>query len=430
MNTEWLKETIRLVEKRKRVEAAALFLVMENENLTRFAENRITQNTTRHRIQLQVTTVHNKRRGMAETSDVSNRGVLAALRKAEAIVKLTPEDPEFINLPGSQRYPVVSRFFAQTANLTVETKAKVIAKLTAESVSRKTTASGIFRSGDYGLYMANTAGLLADHIWTEAEFSMTAQSADSSGSAVGQDEDAAKINHEALADEAFRFEELGRNPRELKPGAYKTLMTARSLAELMPFVAYQMDRRAADEGRSFFKNKIGKKILSSKIDIIADPKDRLNPGLPIDLYNDGISRKKAVLVEKGVLQNLWCRRYWAKKKRVPMVSPALAFSMSGGNKSLEELIRKMDRGLLVMHLWYIRYVNPMDLILTGTSRDGLFWVEDGRIKHAVKHMRFNESPMRMFKNPLALGLPERRQGSMLLPPVLVNDFNWASGTTF
>ncbi|RPI73901.1 MAG: TldD/PmbA family protein, partial [Desulfobacteraceae bacterium] len=230
--------------------------------------------------------------------------------------------------------------------------------------------------------------------------------------------------------EAFRYEELGRNPRELKPGAYKTLLTARSLAELMPFVAYQMDRRAADEGRSFFSKKLGKKILSSKIDLIADPKDRLNPGLPIDLYNDGIGRKKTVLVEEGVLQNLWCRRYWAKKKHVPMVSPAFAFSMSGGTKSLEELIRKMDQGLLVMHLWYIRYVNPMDLILTGTSRDGLFWVEEGKIKHAVKHMRFNESPMRLLRNPLALGLPERRQGSMLLPPVLVNDFNWASGTTF
>ncbi|RPI71793.1 MAG: hypothetical protein EHM45_23065, partial [Desulfobacteraceae bacterium] len=76
MNTEWLKETIRLVEKRKKVADAGLFLVVENENLTRFAENRITQNTTRHRIQLQVTTVHNKRRGMSETSDVSSRGVL------------------------------------------------------------------------------------------------------------------------------------------------------------------------------------------------------------------------------------------------------------------------------------------------------------------------------------------------------------------
>jgi predicted Zn-dependent protease len=430
MNNEWLKETIRLVKKRKNVENASLFLVMENENLTRFAENRITQNTTRHRIQLQVTAVHKKRRGMAETSDVCSRGVLAALRKAETIAKLTPEDPEFIDLPSSQRYPVVKRFFGETANLTVEAKAQVIRKLTAEAESRKTTASGIFRSGDYGLYMANTVGLLADHTWTEAEFSMTAQSADASGSAQDQGEDVSRIDPEALAAEAFRYEELGRSPQELKPGSYKTLMTARSLAELMPFVAYQMDRRAADEGRSFFTKKLGKKILSSKIDIIANPKDRLNPGLPIDLYNDGIGRKKAVLVEKGVLHNLWCRRYWAKKKRVPMVSPVFAFSMSGGDKTLEEMIRKMDRGLLVMHLWYIRYVNLMDLVLTGTSRDGFFWIEDGQIKHAVKHMRFNESPMRMLRNPLSMGLPERRQGSMLLPPVLVNDFNWASGTTF
>lgn len=430
MNKDWLKETIDLISKRKKVEDANVTLYVENENLSRFAENRITQNTTRHRINLEVTAVNKHRRGKAETSDVSSRGVLAALRKAEAIVKATPEDPEYIELPHGQRYLKVERFFEKTAKTPVDAKARVIREITAEAASRKTTASGIFRTGDYGLYTGNTRGLAGEHLWTEAEFSMTAQTEDSSGSAVAQDEDISKINPQALAIEAFRTEELGRNPKELKPGTYKTLITARSLAELIVFATFQMDRRAADEGRSFFKDKLGKKILSSKIDIVMDPTNPKNPGSPVDTYNDGMAIKKTAFIEKGVLQTLFTSRYWAKKQRIPVVSPPYNISMSGGNKTLEQMMKQMDRGLIVMNLWYIRYVNPMDLILTGTSRDGFFYVEDGKIKHAVKHMRFNDSPMRILKNPLAIGIPERRSGAMLLPPLLVEDFNWASGTTF
>lgn len=430
MNLNWLSETISRVSKQKKAEEISLSLSVENENLTRFAENRITQNTTRHRITVNITAAMKQRRGGAQTSDTSSRGVLSALRQAEAACKASPEDPEYIGMPAGQRYLKVHRFFDQTAGIAVDTKARVIRQITAEASTRSMKAAGIYRSGDYATYVANTNGLLGEHCWTEAEFSLTAQTESSSGSAVAQEEDVSKINPQALAIEAFRTAEMGKNPKELKPGAYKTLLTARSLGEMMPFVAYQMDRRAADEGRSFFAEKLGKKLISSKIDVVSDPGDPVNPGSPIDPYNDGVARKKTTFLEKGVLSNLWCSRYWAKKQRIPLVSPTFTFSMSGGTKTLDQLIRKIDRGLLVMHLWYIRYVNPMDMILTGTSRDGLFWVENGQIKHAVKHMRFNDSPMRILKSPLDMGMPERRLGSMMLPAVLVSDFNWASGTTF
>jgi len=430
MNIDWLKETIKRIAKQKKTQEASILLQVENENLSRFAENRITQNTTRHRINLYVKVCHERRSGQAETSDVSSRGVLSALRKAEAAATASPKDPEFIALPGTQHYLKVERFFPQTAELPVDAKARVIREITAEAASRKMKAAGIYRSGDYALLVANTKGLVAEHRWTQAEFSITAQTADSTGSAVAEEENVAKINPQALAIEAFRTAEMGRNPKELKPGTYKTLLTARAFGEMMPFVIYQMDRRAADEGRSFFAGKLDKKILAKKISLVADPQAPTNPGNPIDLYNDGVACKEAAFIQEGVLGNLWTMRYWAKKQRIPLVSPSFNFSMTGGAKTLDQMIKRIDRGLLVMHLWYVRYVNPMELILTGTSRDGLFLVEGGKIKRAVKHMRFNDSPMRFLRNPLSLGVPERRGGAMMLPPVLVSDFNWASTTTF
>lgn len=430
MNTDWLKQTIERVAKQKKVESASLVLTVENENLSRFAENRITQNTTRHRLNLNVTVCHERRRGAAQTSNISSRGVLSALRRAEAAAKASPEDPEFVGFPRSQRYLKIERLFPQTTSLSVDAKARVIREVTAEAASRKMKAAGIYRTGDYAFLAANTDGLAGEHRWTQAEFSITAQTADSAGSAVAEEEDVTRINPQALAIEAFRTADMTRNPKELKPGRYKTLLTARALGEMMPFVVFQMDRRAADEGRSFFTGKLGKKILAKKISMVADPQDAANPGIPIDLYNDGVARKKAAFIQEGVLTNLWTMRYWAKKQRIPLVSPSFNFSMTGGNRSLDQMIKRIDRGLLVMHLWYIRYVNPMELILTGTSRDGLFLIEDGKIKRAVKNMRFNDSPVRLLRNPVSLGTPERRSGAMMLPPVLVRDFSWASGTTF
>lgn len=430
MNQEWLQDALERVKKKKKADEVSLLLASENENLTRFAENHVTQNTTRHRLRLYVTAIADKRRGTAETSNITSRGLTAALRRAEAIAKALPQDPEFISLPRSQRYLKVERFYPQTAELPPDIKAKVIREVTAEAASRKMKSAGIYRTGEYASYVANTEGLFGTHHYSSAEFSITASCEGASGSAVAEEENVTDISPQALAIEAFRNAEMGKNPRELKPGTYKTLLTPRALGEMMPFVVFQMNRRAADEGRSFFRGKLGKKIISKKLSLAADPTEPANPGSPIDLYNDGIARKKTTFIEDGTLTNLWNMRYWARKQQIPVVSPTFNISLTGGKYNLNQMIKKIDRGLLVMHLWYIRYVNPMELILTGTSRDGLFLVEKGKIKHAVKNMRFNDSPMRLLRNPASIGVRERRGGSMLLPSVIVRDFNWSSQTTF
>ena len=79
--------------------------------------------------------------------------------------------------------------------------------------------------------------------------------------------------------------------------------------------------------------------------------------------------------------------------------------MAGGNASLEELISDTARGVLVTRFWYIRFVDPQTLLLTGLTRDGTFYIENGQIKHAVKNFRFNESPIIMLNNVDALGRP-------------------------
>ena len=100
-------------------------------------------------------------------------------------------------------------------------------------------------------------------------------------------------------------------------------------------------------------------------------------------------------------------------------------AMDGGDASIDEMIANTEKGILVTRTWYIRMVDPQSLLATGLTRDGTFYIENGKIAHPVKNFRFNESPIIMLNNLEALGKPQRIQGS-LIPPMKVRDFHFTS----
>ena len=157
--------------------------------------------------------------------------------------------------------------------------------------------------------------------------------------------------------------------------------------------------------------------------IYSDPFNELVPsntwtggGLPID---------KMTWVENGVVKNLAYSRYWADQKGVAPVPFPSNGIMMGGDASLEDLIKDTRRGILVTRLWYIRSVDPQTLLYTGLTRDGTFYIENGKIKHPVKNFRFNESPIIMLNNLETLGQQVRINGS-LIPYMKVRDFTFTS----
>jgi predicted Zn-dependent protease len=110
--------------------------------------------------------------------------------------------------------------------------------------------------------------------------------------------------------------------------------------------------------------------------------------------------------------------------------------MQGGNASLEDMIKDTKRGVLVTRFWYIRPVDPQTLLFTGLTRDGTFFIENGKLKHPIKNFRFNESPIIMLNNLEALGKPVRAVTSegggpgggqnLLIPMMKIRDFTFTS----
>ena len=84
----------------------------------------------------------------------------------------------------------------------------------------------------------------------------------------------------------------------------------------------------------------------------------------------------------------------------------LVLEAPGASASLDEMIARTDRGLLLTCLWYIREVDPQTLLLTGLTRDGVYLVEGGEVTGAVNNFRWNESPGRPAR-PARRGGPDR-----------------------
>jgi predicted Zn-dependent protease len=92
------------------------------------------------------------------------------------------------------------------------------------------------------------------------------------------------------------------------------------------------------------------------------------------------------------------------------------------------MIENTERGLLVTRLTNVRLVDYDSLLCTGTTSDGLWLIERGKITQAVKNFRFRESPLFAFNSLDALGVPVRALGPMptIVPPAKVRDFSMTS----
>jgi predicted Zn-dependent protease len=220
----------------------------------------------------------------------------------------------------------------------------------------------------------------------------------------------------------------------VEPGRYTVILEPQAVGDLVQLLAFALDARSADEGRSAFSKqgggtKIGDKIVDSKVTLFSDPADPQLLGQP--WTGEGLPLGREVWIQDGVLTQLAYSRFWAQKKSARPNGGLGAVKMAGGTASTDEMIASTPRGILVTRLWYLRQVDPRTVLYTGLTRDGTFLIENGKITKAVKNLRFNESPLFMLNNLEMLGRAERvagteAGGNVVFPTLKVKDFNFTS----
>jgi predicted Zn-dependent protease len=406
---------------------------------TRFAANQISTAGDVTDTTVTVTSAFGRRVASSTTNRLDDASLRAAVQMSEQLAPLSPEDPEYMGELGAMPVPERNAVFASTADLSPETRARAVAEVTRPAAARNLTATGytVHRTGSSAVM--TTRGQFAYQASSNANFTTTVRTADGTGSgwAGAGVFDWNDLDAGALAARAIEKAERSREPRDVEPGRWVTILEPTAVANLVDLMMGSLSARAADEGRSYFSrpgggNRIGERFVDERVTIWSDPMD---PRVFSSAFSgQGLPNRRESWVENGVLRTLNYDRFWAQRQNREPTGFPTGYYMEGGSASLDDMIASTERGLLVTRFWYIRSVDPRTILFTGLSRDGTFMVENGRVTHPVKNLRWNESPIFMLNNVEMMGQSVRVSPSessdlasaVVVPPLKVRDFTFTS----
>jgi PmbA protein len=440
---ERIAERVLKLAKSSDAEETEVDIGATTDALTRFANNIIHQNVAEHTLGISVRAVVDGRTARATTNKTDDESLRRAVAAAVSLARNEPENPDLLPMLRRQKYSKVARFFPATAAAGPEQRARAVTRVCKMADKNKQTAAGIFASGSSHTVMANSKGLFARYEQTRSEFSVTILESQSSGWAKSNSPDIRTLDPEALAESASRKAAESREPREIPAGRYTTILPPSAVLDLVGFLFYDFAGTAVLDKRSCFTGRMGKKLLGDNITLWDDVYHPLQTGPPHD--GEGLPRQKVLLVDKGVPKNLVYSRATAKKMKAKPTGHGFSLPneygeapmnlvFAGGDKSLDEMVRTTERGILVTRLWYIREVDPYEKILTGMTRDGTFLIENGRVAGGIRNFRFNQSVIEMLSNVEMLGPAVRAAGEesfeMVVPAMKVRDFHFSEVTKF
>jgi predicted Zn-dependent protease len=402
----------------------------------RYARNAVSTSGRISQHQLVVSSAFGKKLGVATINEFDDASLKKVVERSEELAKLAPENPEYVSFLGPQTFAESKMYVPATAAITPKLRSDLVEQSIKVAKDAGAVAAGFLEDNAGFSAMMNSKGLFAYNTSTNTNFSVTVRTADGTGSgyATRGYNDITKLDAKKATQIATEKAIKSVKSRAIEPGKYTVILEPAAVAVLLENIFFRLDARQADEGRSFLSKagggtRQGEKMVDERVNIYSDP---LNPELPTSTWSgDGRPQEKISWIEKGVIKNLSYERYWAEKKSVKAVPGPDAAIMEGGTKSLEELISSTKKGVLVTRLWYIRDVDPQSLLLTGLTRDGTFYIENGKIQYPIKNFRFNESPIIMLNNLEEMGKVERTVSvesnqNYLLPPLKVRDFTFSS----
>ena len=456
LSKEKVQDTFDRIKKFATADEVELLIGGGKTALTRFANNTIHQNVAEENYVLSVRTVFEGRTARATTNRFDDESIRQCVKASEALARVQQPDADLLPVAGPEAFgegPQVGRAFFETSSIGPAERAEAVGKIVDIARKQKLTTAGIYATSESVEAVANSRGLLAFHTQTSAEISVTMLAEDSSGWQKFNSPDARQLDPVALAETAAKKARDSARPKELAPGKHTVILEPAAVLDLVGFMFWDWGGQAILDERSFLNQRIGTQLFGKNIHIIDDAYHPLQSGAPFD--GEGVRRQRVALVENGVPKRLVYARGTAAKMKssehAANVGPVevtghgfpvpneigeipMNIVIGGGSKLPAEMIAGTERGVLVTRLWYIREVDPYEKILTGMTRDGTFYVENGKVKHGILNFRFNESLVHMLANVEEIGAAVRASGEesfdMVVPPMKVREFNFTEVTKF
>ncbi len=422
---------------------AEVWVEVFDESLTRFANNAIHQNVNESNARITLRVSLEGRKGAATTNRIDGDALDLLAQDALDRACCSPVDPDDPGLALPLPVKTVNAFDEATAGCTPEQRAAPVKDLCKQAAEKGLSAAGAYSTSAIEVAAANSGGVFAYHPYTCAEFQVTAMGEDSSGRGQGAGWRMDRLPVQALGEEAIQAALDGRRPRSIPPGDYPVILMPYAVLDLVSNLnAHGVNGLAVVEGRSWMVGRQGKPAASPLVSLWDDGLDER--GIPLPFDGEGQPRQRVSIIRLGTVLDAVYDRATARKAGRPATGHALPpqeralgplacnLFMAPGRTGRQALLRQAHGALLVTRVWYTRLVKARDCVMTGMTRDGLFWVQDGEVKYPVKDLRFTQSYIQALEDVLAVGdtdpllKAQYRQVYARVPALLVSKFRFTS----
>jgi PmbA protein len=391
-------------------------LLTEDSSLTRFADSAIHQHVAERNQTVILRVVLGKRIAVVTTNIFQPSSVKKSLQRAIALAKVLQPNDEFISLPGPEPIPEIETFSKNISHLTPNQKVRTVQSLLRRVKEKGYKASGAFSNGEVELAVVNSLGVEAYQKFSDLFLHLVVENEKNSGYASFVARDPDQLDIDSLAQEA-----IGKTSKEepipIQPGEYQVILEPYAVSELLSFLGYLgFHAQAVQEGRSFFSNRFGEKMVDEGVTIYDDG---LEPeGLQVPFDFEGIPKRKVTFFDRGVAKEVAYDSFTAGREGKAstghgLIAPntegpvPINLFMKGGESSLEEMVRSVQRGIYVTRFHYTNVVEPMKAVITGMTRDGTFLIEGGEIRRPIKNLRFTESILKALSQVTAISRDRR-----------------------
>ncbi len=423
---------------------AEVWVQVFDESLTRFANNAIHQNVNESNARISLRVSMEGRKGAASTNRIDGDALDLLAQDALDHACCSPVDPDDPGLALPLPVKSVHAFDEATAGCTPEQRAAPVKDLCRKAAGNGLSAAGAYSTSAIEIAAANTNGVFAYHPYTCAELQVTVMGEDSSGRGEGADWQMGRLPVEALGEQAIQAALEGRGPRPISPGEYPVILMPYAVMDLVRNLnVHGVNGLAVVEGRSWMVGRQGKPAASPLVSLWDDGLDPR--GIPLPFDGEGQPRQRVDVIRQGTVLDAVYDRATAKKAgRGSSTGHALPpqertfgalacnLFMAPGRASRQQLLSQAHTALLVTRFHYTRLVKARDCVMTGMTRDGLFWVEDGEVKYPLKNLRFTQSYIEALKNVLAVGdsapllKAQYHEAFARVPALLVSSFRFTS----
>ncbi|MEX2237581.1 MAG: TldD/PmbA family protein [Dehalococcoidia bacterium] len=420
-----------------------VLLFSEHEALTRFANNYIHQNVEETNVSIRVRVVLGKKIGVATSNDISDGALKALVERATNLARHQVENEDFRSLPKSERAPKVDAFVESTARCGPEERAGVVGQICQASRDAGLIAAGAFKTTAGEVAIANSLGTWQYSQETLADINTVIMGKTGSGYAGRVSMDVADIDGDVIGREAVDKAQMAQEPRALEPGTYEVILQDYAVSDLLDFFAYlSFGGLAYQEKRTFMAGRLGEKVMGENVSIWDDGLSGETPPSAFDF--EGVVKQRVDFIDRGIAEGVVWDSYTAGKEKdqastghgLPAGSTfgpvPMNMVMAAGDSSLHEMIRNTKRGIWVTRFWYTRPVHPLNVIVTGMTRDGTFLVEDGQVKHPVRNLRFTQGYVEALNHVEAISRERSLQkaiiGQSLVPSLKIGKWEFTGQT--